>query len=57
MIVYAITKSASYMGIMTILQTLPVIMFGAIIGTIVDNFNPRHTLELTLVFQVGLNVV
>ncbi|PIO81055.1 hypothetical protein BSQ38_05030 [Pediococcus damnosus] len=54
MIVYAITKSASYMGIMTILQTLPVIMFGAIIGTIVDNFNPRHTLELTLVFQVGL---
>lgn len=45
-------KSAIDMGTMTIIQTLPAILFGAVIGTIADKIDSRKLLYVTLIVQV-----
>ncbi|MBI1863124.1 MFS transporter [Candidatus Microgenomates bacterium] len=46
-LVYLITKSALWVGLIAALQTLPVLLFALIGGVIVDRFNKRRVLFVT----------
>lgn len=56
-LVYELTKSAFWVGLIGALQTLPVLMFALLGGVIVDRFRKRDVLYITQIGQMILAFV